>query len=66
MSFNGVDMESVDAILIVDRSGNIVYSVRYNPRFDNSSVQNDFADIINKSFLEIYPELDIEESTIMN
>ena len=66
MSFNGVDIESVDAILIVDRSGNIVYSVRYNPRFDNSSVQNDFADIINKSFLEIYPELDIEESTIMN
>lgn len=66
MLFNDINMEYVDAIMIVDHNGNIVYSVRYNPRFDNNSKLNDFKEIINKNFLEIYPELDIEESTIIN
>lgn len=57
-------MEYVDAIMIIDHTGKIVYSVRYNPRFDDESKLEDFKDIIDKNILEVYPTLDVEESTI--
>lgn len=60
-----LSMDYVDAIMIVDHYGKIVYSVRYNPRFDKDSCENDFGDIINKKFLEVYP-MDPDESTIVN
>lgn len=61
-----LNMEYVDAIMIIDHSGKIVYSVRYNPRFDEKSDIEEFKDIINKNILEVYPTLDVEESTIIN
>ncbi|MBW4827554.1 MAG: sigma 54-interacting transcriptional regulator [Clostridiaceae bacterium] len=61
-----LDMEYVDAIMIIDHTGKIVYSVRYNPRFDDESKLEDFKDIIDKNILEVYPTLDVEESTIIN
>lgn len=61
-----LNMKYVDAIMIVDRNGRIVYSVRFNPRFDDESSLKEFRSLINKNFLEFYPTLDIEESTIIN
>lgn len=61
-----VSMDYVDAIMIVDRHGRIVYSVRYNPRFDKDGCEDDFESIINKNFLEVYPSIDPKESTIIN
>ncbi|WP_353097734.1 sigma 54-interacting transcriptional regulator [Tissierella praeacuta] len=59
------NMDYVDAIMIIDRHGKIVYSVRYNPRFDSSGCQDDFQNIINKNFLEVYPEINPKESTMI-
>lgn len=61
-----LNMEYADAIMIVDHNGKIVYSVRYNPRFDDESDIREFRDIINKNYLEIFPTLDPEQSTIIN
>lgn len=60
------EMDYVDAIMIIDRHGRIVYSVRYNPRFDNSFCEGDFESIINKNFLEVYPNINPNESTMIN
>lgn len=61
-----LNMEYADAIMIVDHNGKIVYSVRYNPRFDDESDIREFKDIINKNYLEVFPTLDPEQSTIIN
>lgn len=59
-------MDYVDAIMIVDRHGRILYSVRYNPRFDKDSHEGEYESIINKNFLEVYPSISPEGSTIIN
>lgn len=58
-------MDYVDAIMIVDEHGRIMYSVRYNPRFDKDSHDREYESIINKSFLEIYSNINPNESTII-
>lgn len=57
-----MDVDYIDAILIVDNKGKIVYSARYNPRFD----EDFYKKVINTNYLEAYPALVSEESTIMN
>lgn len=59
------DMDYVDAIMIVDQHGKIVYSVRYNPRFDKDGCEDDFEGILNKNFLEVYAGVDPNESTVI-
>lgn len=58
------NIDYVDAIMIVDENGKIVYSVRYNPRFDKYGSENDFINIINKNYLEIYPDINPNDSSI--
>lgn len=59
------EMDYVDEIMIVDRNGTIVYSVRFNPRFDKGSSENDLESIINKNFLEVFPSINPNESTVL-
>ena len=61
-----INMKYVDAIMIVDHNGRIVYSVRFNPRFNDETNLREFRNIKNKNFLEVYPTLDVEESSIIN
>ena len=61
-----INMQYVDAIMIVDHNGRIVYSVRFNPRFNDETNLREFRNIKNKNFLEVYPTLDVEESSIIN
>ncbi|CCQ92932.1 Arginine utilization regulatory protein RocR [[Clostridium] ultunense Esp] len=61
-----LNMDYVDAIMIVDQYGRIVYSVRFNPRFDKDGCEGDFESIINKNFLEVYPSIDPKESTMID
>ncbi|MGE5630708.1 MAG: sigma-54 interaction domain-containing protein [Caulobacteraceae bacterium] len=61
-----IEIEYVDGITIVDSKGRIVYSVRYNPRFDESCKEREFNKLINRSVLEIYPGVNPEESTLIN
>ncbi len=58
-------MGYVDAIMIVDRHGKIVYSVRYNPRFYNDGLEDELENIINKNFLEVYPDMEPSDSTMI-
>lgn len=59
------NMDYVDAVMIVDRHGKIVYSVRYNPRFYKDALEDSYENIINKRFLEIYPNINPNNSTII-
>lgn len=58
-----MNLDSVDAIMITDRNGKILYSVRYNPRFCNEK-STMYRDILNKNVLEAYPSLTQEGSSI--
>ncbi|AOT69201.1 sigma-54 interaction domain-containing protein [Geosporobacter ferrireducens] len=58
-----LDINYIDGITMVDQHGKIVYTVRYNPRFDNES---DTYDVLNKNYLEVYNLDSLEESTIYN
>lgn len=58
-----MNLDSVDAMMITDRSGVILYSVRYNPRFCNEKSAI-YRDILGKNILEAYPSLNQEESSI--
>lgn len=60
------NMDYIDGITIIDGHGRIVYSVRYNPRFDDECYEDEFEKIINKNFLEVYPSVDPNESTLIN
>ncbi|CAK7001227.1 hypothetical protein CIW83_15255 [Tissierella sp. P1] len=59
------NMNYVDAIMIVDRHGKIVYSVRYNPRFDSSGCEDDLENILNRNFLEVYSGINPKDSTMI-
>lgn len=61
-----VNMKYVDGIMIVDNKGKIVYSVNFNPRFDKGSCDGEFESIIDRRFLEVYPTIKPEESTVIN
>lgn len=61
-----IQIEYVDGITVVDSKGRIVYSVRYNPRFDESCNEREFNKLINRSVLELYPDVNPIESTIIN
>lgn len=60
-----LNMKYVDAIMIVDNKSKIVYSVRFNPRFDKDGCEDEFKSIINRNFLEVYPSVKPEESSVM-
>lgn len=60
-----LNMKYVDAIMIVDNKNKIVYSVRFNPRFDKDGCEDEFESIINRNFLEVYPSIKPEESSVM-
>lgn len=59
-------MNYIDGITVIDKHGKIVYSVRYNPRFDNDVFENEYNSIINRHLLEVYTDLDPDESTMLN
>ncbi len=58
-------MDYVDAIMVIDRNGRIVYSLRFNPRFDKDGCDGDFENIINKHFLEVYPSINPKDSSMI-
>ena len=60
-----INMKYVDAIMIVDNKGRIVYSVRFNPRFDKDGCEDELESIINRKFLEVYPTIKPEESSVI-
>jgi arginine utilization regulatory protein len=63
MKESNLNLDYVDAIMIVDRNGKIVYSVRYNPRFDSDGCDDVLESVLNKNFLEVYPNVEPKDSS---
>lgn len=57
-------MKYVDGILMVDHNARILYSVRFNPRFNKSRSLADLNSIIGKNLLDVYKNITPETSTI--
>lgn len=58
-------LDYVDSMMIIDKNLKVLYSNRANPRFENDLMQNEYLMYLNKRYFEVYPELDPEESTML-
>ena len=57
LTIGGIVVESLDYIFIVDKNYRIVYNTRYDNRLNNESSAYSSAEINNKMFFDVYPEL---------
>lgn len=64
LTIGGIVVESLDYIFIVDKNYRIVYNTRYDNRLNNESSAYSSAEINNKMFFDVYPELKKEDSGI--
>lgn len=55
----------VDSMMIVDKNFNILYTNRFNPRFNRGAMENEYQSYYGKRYLEVYPDLDPHESTMI-
>src|SRR5690554_6247935 len=58
-------IDYVDSILIVDKHYNIIYTMRFNPRFDEDVNKPMYAKYLNRNFFEAFPTLKQSDSTIV-
>lgn len=56
------EMEYIDGITIIDTSGTILFSVKFNPRFHPEIVDDE--EVIGKKLFEVFTNLDQESSTL--
>ncbi len=56
-------IDYVDTLAIIDRNYRIIDTLRFNPRFDNTSHKEVYSSYINKNYFEVYPELSKKESS---
>jgi arginine utilization regulatory protein len=56
----------IDSMMIIDSKFNILYSNRFNIGFNvGESFRNEYSDYINKTFFEVYPNIDLTESSMV-
>ena len=60
-----IKLNSLDYILIVDRNFSVLFNTRYDPRVSDSSTGYLQSEYLNKSFFEIYPDIDQKRSSIV-
>ena len=58
-------MGSIDYIAIVDGNYNVVFNARYETQVNAMAQLIKRSEYINKKYYEIYPDLDVEKSTMM-
>ncbi len=61
---NLTNFNYLDAVMISDNEGKIIYFTRYNPRFSDNN-QKEFKNLMNKNLFEIYPTLNPDDSSII-
>ena len=59
------DIEYVDSMMVVDKNLKVLHTNRFNPRFDADEMKNEYKEYYGKGFFEIYPEIDENESTMV-
>lgn len=57
------ELEYIDGITIIDRSGTILFSVKFNPRF-HPDIEED-TDIIGENLFKVFTNIDKESSTLV-
>jgi len=65
LSCKDLVINSIDYISILDRDFNIVFNARYENQVNSAAQMVKRSEYINKKYYEIYPELDVEKSTMM-
>jgi arginine utilization regulatory protein len=65
LNIGDIKVNSLDYILIVDRNFSILFNTRYDPRVSESSSDYNTSEYLNKSFFEIYPDIDRNSSSIV-
>jgi Transcriptional regulator containing PAS, AAA-type ATPase, and DNA-binding domains len=58
------DMEYVDGITIIDTSGNILFSVKFNPVF-HPDHKYDYNDVVGKKLSDVFPNIKEQNSTLI-
>ena len=58
------DMEYIDGITIIDTSGDILFSVKFNPVFHPDQI-DDFEDVVGKKLSEVFPNINEQNSTLI-
>ena len=58
-------MNSIDYIAVIDNNFNIVFNTRYETGVNDTAQRVDRREYINRKYYEVYPELELEKSTIM-
>ena len=64
LNIGNLIIESLDYIFIVDKDYNIIYNSRYDQHFNGRSSEHSSSDMLNKSFFEVYPEMDRGTATL--
>lgn len=55
----------VDSMMVVDKNLNVIHTNRYNPRFDQEKMKNEYDDYHGKKYYEVYPQLNMKDSTML-
>ena len=58
------DMEYIDGITIIDTSGNILFSVKFNPAF-HPDHKDDYDDVVGKKLSDVFPNIKEQNSTLL-
>ncbi len=64
LNIGDIKVNSLDYILIVDRNFTVLFNTRYDPRVSDASSDYN-SEYLNKSFFEIYPNIDRNSSSIV-
>jgi arginine utilization regulatory protein len=59
------DLDYVDSLMIVDKHLKVIRSSRYNPRFDDEFLENDYSSYVGLNFFEVYPSLSRNNSSMV-
>lgn len=65
MKDQSIALNYVDSMMVVDNNLNVIHTNRFNPRYDKDKLKNEYDDYHNKKYYEVYPELDLEESSMI-
>lgn len=59
------DLDYVDSMMVVDKNLKVLHTNRFNPRFDDDEMKNEYNDYYGKYYFQIYPDIDPDESTMV-
>jgi arginine utilization regulatory protein len=65
LNIGDIKVNSLDYILIVDRNYSVLFNTRYDPRVSEASSDYKKSEYLDKSFFEIYPNIDKSSSSIV-